>query len=64
MDGWQQEDEAAPNVYNSNLIIGDQADDNPDFQIARLRIFQRLITQKEINQLYLDGEADAVSAGE
>ena len=62
--GWQEEDEAAPNVYNSNLIIGDQADDNPDFQIARLRIFQRLITQKEINQLYLDGEADAVSAGE
>ena len=64
VDGWQQEDEAAPNVYNSNLIIGDQNDDNPDFQIARFRTFQRLITQKEINQLYLDGEADAVSAGQ
>ena len=64
VDGWQQDDEAAPNVYNSNLRIGDQSDDNPDFQIAKLRTFQRLLTQKEINQLYLDGEADAVSAGE
>ena len=65
VDGWQQDDEAAPNVYNSNLRIGHQSDYvHSNFQIAKLRTFQRLLTQKEINQLYLDGEADAASAGE
>ena len=52
------------NIYNPNLVIGPKYDRLSAFEIAEFRTFGRPLSEKEINQLYLDGKADAASVGE
>jgi len=52
------------NIYNPNLVIGNKYEWFSTFEIAEFRTFGRPLSEKEIDQLYLDGEADAASAGQ
>ncbi|MDA8646149.1 M60 family metallopeptidase [Porticoccaceae bacterium] len=52
--------EAAPNVYNTSLRIGDEGwGQMPTFDVAEFRSFDRLLTDKEVSQLFFHGSSNA-----